>query len=41
MAIAGQCFRTAAMHTARSNFKHMVATEKLQEHTLVKHGVYR
>jgi protein-S-isoprenylcysteine O-methyltransferase len=37
----GQALRCAAMHTAGSNFTHLVATEKRRDHALVTRGVYR
>ena len=41
LVLGGQALRAAAMHTAGSNFTHLVATEKRRGHALVTRGVYR
>ena len=40
LVVGGQALRAAAMHTAGSNFTHLVATEKRRGHALVTRGVY-
>ena len=40
MVIAGELTRKIAMLTAMTNFTHMVAFRKRENHTLVKHGIY-
>jgi protein-S-isoprenylcysteine O-methyltransferase len=40
LVLGGQAVRSAAMHTAGSNFTHLVAQRKRPEHQLVTHGVY-
>lgn len=40
LALMGQLMRTLAMQTAKSNFKHQVATEREDGHQLVTHGIY-
>ncbi len=41
LVVVGQCFRTAAMVTAKSNFTHQIADKRKEEHVLVTDGVYR
>ena len=41
LTIAGELTRKLAMITAGSNFKHMVATRKQDDHQLVRSGIYR
>jgi len=41
MIIFGQIVRSLAMFTAGSNFTHLVATEKINSHQLITHGIYR
>jgi protein-S-isoprenylcysteine O-methyltransferase len=40
LVVGGQALRAAAMHTAGSNFTHLVATERRRGHALVTRGVY-
>jgi len=36
----GGCIRLFAMFTAKSNFDHLIATQKEHDHNLVTHGIY-
>lgn len=36
----GEFFRKAAMYTAKTNFNHIISTQRISKHVLVKHGVY-
>lgn len=38
--ILGEAFRKGAMMTAKSNFTHVISTQKQRDHTLVVHGIY-
>lgn len=40
MCVFGEVLRKAAMITAKTNFNHIVQTEKEAGHELVTHGVY-
>ncbi|ORX95912.1 protein-S-isoprenylcysteine O-methyltransferase [Basidiobolus meristosporus CBS 931.73] len=40
LVLCGQLARTLAMHTAKHNFTHQVASFKEKEHVLVTHGIY-
>ena len=40
LVLCGQALRAAAMHTAGSNFTHLVALQKRRGHDLVTRGVY-
>lgn len=39
--IVGYGFRLCAFYTAKTNFTHLVATEKKEQHVLVKNGIYK
>lgn len=38
--VVGEGLRAAAMSTAKSNFNHVVQSQKSKDHELVTHGVY-
>lgn len=38
--VVAQYFRSLAMVHANRSFSHMVKTVKLEDHTLITHGVY-
>lgn len=41
LCVCGELLRKLAMFTAKQNFNHIVQSEKMDDHELITHGVYR